>query len=126
MWACFIVFSPQEGMMHIICSSTAFVWAPEETKENTKNPDKNPDQCPVETVRPDLGGFYVQLSFTLQITFRSSSLNHIVLFADSSDLFEAVTQHCLRVASAGLTKDRDGKFVCFYIPFVQPAFPLFA
>lgn len=35
MWACFIVFSPQEGMMHIICSSTAFVWAPEETKENT-------------------------------------------------------------------------------------------
>lgn len=35
MWACFIVFSPQEGMMHIIiCSSRAFVWAPEETKEN--------------------------------------------------------------------------------------------
>lgn len=112
-------------MMHIICSSTAFVWAPEETKQN-KIQDKNPDQCPVERVRPGFGGFYVQLSFTLHITFRSSSLNHVVLSADSSDLFEAVIHHCLRVASAGLTKVRDGKFVFVYIPFVQQAFLLFA
>lgn len=95
-------------------------------RKQKKIQDKNPDQCPVERVRPGLGGFYVQLSFTLQITFRSSSLNHVVLSADSSDLFEAVIHHCLRVASAGLTKVRDGKFVCVYIPFVQQAFLLFA
>lgn len=88
--------------------------------------DKNPDQCPVERVRPGLGGFYVQLSLTLQITCRSRSLNHVVLSTDSSDLFEAVIYHCLRIGSTGLTKVRDGKLVCFYIPFVQQAFLLFA
>lgn len=67
----------------------------------------------------------MQLSFALQITFRSRSLNHVVLSADSSDLFEAVIHHCLRVASTGLTKVRGEKFVCFYLPFFQQAF-LFA
>lgn len=68
MWAHFIVFSPQEGMMHIIiCSSRAFVWAPEETKENTGQKSRS---VPCGESKTRLGVFYVQLSFTLRMTFR--------------------------------------------------------
>lgn len=62
MWACFIVFSPQEGMMHIIiCSTREHLFGHQRKQKKIK--DKNPDQCPVERVRPSLGGFYVQLKF---------------------------------------------------------------
>jgi len=77
-------------MMHIIiCSSTAFVWASEETKNNTEQKSGSVPSGE-ERRRLDLGGFFVQLSFTLQETFRSSLLNHVIFSVDSSDLFEAV------------------------------------
>lgn len=59
----------------------------------------------------------MQLNFTLQVSFSRVSLNRVVVSTDSSDLSEAVIHHCLRITSAGLTKVRDGKSVCFYVPF---------
>lgn len=64
--------------MHIIiCSSRAFVWASEETKENTEQKCRSVPRGE-ERARLDLGGFYVRLSWILQETFRSSLLNHVM------------------------------------------------